>query len=64
MTNSVDCADVNGDDGRADGPLKCFEDAEVGDWGYLNGKVNSVSSGYELACFNVLMIVIIPNHCR
>ena len=42
-------------DERADEPLIYFQDGAIGDRVYLNGRVNSVSSSYEVACVNVTM---------
>ena len=40
-------------DEHADEPLTYFRDGAIGDRVYLNGKVNSVSSSYGVACVNV-----------
>jgi hypothetical protein len=43
-------------DERADEPLTYFKDGAVGDRVYLNGKVNSASSSYGVACVNVSLL--------
>jgi len=43
-------------DERANEPLTYFMDGAVDDRVYLNGKVNSVSSSYGIACVNVSLL--------
>ena len=43
-------------DERVDESPTYFKDAEVGNRVYLNGKVNSVSSSYGIACVHVSLL--------
>ena len=43
-------------DERADETLIHFKDAEVGNWVYHNGMVNSVNSSYGIACVNISLL--------